>query len=240
MEFCKFLRTKHIFDAGGSGVSRDDLLMNKKEAEKFLQDGNIVIEEKIDGANIGISIDKDYAIKVQNRSHFVNSSSHKQFSTIESWIEQHSSDLFQILDPPGRYILFGEWLFAKHSIYYTRLPDYFLGFDIFDVDNKEYLSLEERNKKLNSTSIKKVETIATFNDNGLTKKTLLDFLETTSNYYDGPIEGIVLRKTGVNQKIEDGHFFSDRSKLVRADFLQNIEEQWTRQKFVKNRLLNYY
>jgi hypothetical protein len=33
---------------------------------------------------------------------------------------------------PGRHILFGEWCRAQHSVFYSRLPDYFLAFDIWD------------------------------------------------------------------------------------------------------------
>ena len=29
-------------------------------------------------------------------------------------------------------MLFGEWLFAKHSKHYTSLPAYFIAFDIYD------------------------------------------------------------------------------------------------------------
>src|SRR5205807_2014548 len=29
-----------------------------------------------------------------------------------------------------RYILYGEWLYAKHTVFYTDLPHYFLEFDI--------------------------------------------------------------------------------------------------------------
>lgn len=39
--------------------------------------------------------------------------------------------LCQILEP-NRHILFGEWLFAKHSKHYTSLPAYFIAFDIYD------------------------------------------------------------------------------------------------------------
>ena len=152
MDFYKFKRTKHIFDAGGSGVSRDDLVMTKKESENFLK-SSFVVEEKVDGANIGLSIDENFVIKVQNRSHFVNSTSHRQFSTLDAWIEKHSEDLFKILNPPGKYILFGEWLFAKHSIHYSRLPSLFLAFDIFDKEKKQCLSVLERNLILEKSSI---------------------------------------------------------------------------------------
>ncbi len=178
-DFFKFPRTKHLFDAGGSGVSRDDLLMDSGEEAAFYSGGGsgkpkgkqkrkgtgvtVAIEEKVDGANLGISLDPDsLRLRVQNRSHFVDSKSHRQFSTIDSWLDQHSEGLYQILnsDPVGRYILFGEWLYAKHSILYTRLPDYFLAFDIYDTKEGKFLSLRERNKKLEDTGICSVRLIA--------------------------------------------------------------------------------
>ena len=160
MDFFKFKRTKHIFDAGGNGVTRDDLVMTKKEADSFLKNSTFVIEEKVDGANIGLSTDENFTIRAQNRSHFVNSSTHKQFSTLDTWIGEHSEDLYKILSPLGKFILFGEWLFAKHSIHYTKLPSLFLAFDIFDVEKKEYLDVGSRNAILNKTRIQTVPTIA--------------------------------------------------------------------------------
>jgi len=176
--FFKFPRTKHLFDAGGCGVSRDDLLMDPGEEAAFYSAGGpakgkkakkkgaatkVAIEEKVDGANIGITLDPEsLRLRVQNRSHFVDSKSHRQFSTIDSWLDQHSEGLYQILnsEPVGRYVLFGEWLYAKHSIQYKRLPDYFLAFDIYDTLEEKFLSIRERNKRLEGTGISSVRLIA--------------------------------------------------------------------------------
>ena len=166
IELFKFPRTKHLFDAGGSGVTRDDLLMDKGEEALFYssrQDKSkqqiVTIEEKVDGANLGISLGKDLKIRVQNRSHFVDSSSHKQFSTLDTWLEAHSSELYEVLQPE-RHVLFGEWLYAKHSIHYTRLPDLFLVFDVYDRENECFYSSAARNDLLKGTSLKCVRSIA--------------------------------------------------------------------------------
>ena len=182
MDFHKFKRTKHILDAGGSGVSRDDLVMTNKESENFLKNSMFVIEEKVDGANIGLSIDENLVIKAQNRSHFVKSTSHKQFSTLDAWIENHSEDLFKILNPPGEYILFGEWLFAKHSIHYSRLPNLFLAFDIFDKEKNEYLSVVERNSILEKSSIPVINQIC--QEENVTKKRVRLYLNFTVSSTD--------------------------------------------------------
>ena len=184
VELFKFPRTRHLFDAGGSGVSRDDLLMDSGEENAFYTtartskkgkstaaakktgagDGNgtlIAIEEKVDGANLGISLGEDMQFLVQNRSHFVNSKTHRQFAPLDSWLSEHSPGLFQALgDVPGNYVLFGEWLYAKHSIHYTRLPGYFMAFDIFDCKAGKFFSWRERNRRLEGSGIPVVRQIA--------------------------------------------------------------------------------
>ena len=72
----KFPRTRHMLDLGG--VSRDDLLMDAREVDAFLaaarDAGGLIGEEKIDGANLGISMDPTtYQLRFQNRSHLVTS-----------------------------------------------------------------------------------------------------------------------------------------------------------------------
>ena len=174
MELFKFPRTKHLFNAGpgGTGVSRDDLLMDKGEEALFYSETKskskggctrlVAIEEKVDGANLGISLDpQTLQFKVQNRSHFINSKTHRQFSTIDSWLAENSEGLYQVLgSEPGHYILFGEWLYAKHSIAYTCLPDYFLAFDLYDLKKGRFFSRRERNRRLEATGIHTVKLIA--------------------------------------------------------------------------------
>ena len=165
VDLFKFPRTKHLFDAGGSGVSRDDLLMDAGEEKKFYsqpgrgQQQLVAMEEKVDGANLGISIDADMNLCVQNRSHYINSKTHKQFSSLDAWLSDNSASLYEILQP-GQHVLFGEWLYAKHSIHYTRLPGYFMAFDIYDRAVGKFFSWRERNKRLEGSGIPIVRQIA--------------------------------------------------------------------------------
>ena len=58
VEFYKFPRTHHILNLGGTGVTRDDLVMSQEDAQGlFINKSNVSVDEKIDGANLGISID---------------------------------------------------------------------------------------------------------------------------------------------------------------------------------------
>ena len=174
-ELFKFPRTRHLFDAGGSGVSRDDLLMDAGEESLFYtaahpgrrgggggrggQPKLVSLEEKVDGANLGISLGKDMQLMVQNRSHFVNSKSHAQFSTLDTWLGENSATLYELLES-GDLVLFGEWLYAKHSIHYTRLPGYFVAFDLYDKSVGKFFSWRERNRRLEGTGIPVVRQIS--------------------------------------------------------------------------------
>jgi hypothetical protein len=52
-----------------------------------------------------------------------------------------------------RYILFGEWVYARHSVNYRQLPHYFFESDTYDKQGEEFLSLERRHALLDSTGI---------------------------------------------------------------------------------------
>jgi hypothetical protein len=59
------------------------------------------------------------------------------------------------------------------------------------------------------------------------KQDIAELLNTASKLYNGFVEGIYLR-------IENEEFVEKRCKLVRPDFVQNIEEHWQKHKMVKN------
>ena len=74
-------------------------------------------------------IQLSYEICFQNRSHYVTTESASQWKTLDLWKRQHQEALYSFLTPD--LVLFGEWCYSKHSIHYTRLPDYFLAFDMY-------------------------------------------------------------------------------------------------------------
>jgi hypothetical protein len=44
--------------------------------------------------------------------------------------------------------VFGEWLYAKHTVFYDALPHYFMEFDVFDRNDRSFLSTERRRELL--------------------------------------------------------------------------------------------
>jgi atypical dual specificity phosphatase len=223
----KFPRTHHIFGLEGTGVTRDDLILDEKEIEKYLN-CLLVLEEKVDGANLGISINEDYKIVYQNRSHYVTYATSTQFKGLQKWEQTHSGELFQILEP-NRHIIYGEWCYAKHSIHYTDLPNYFIAFDIFDKKENKFVSRKRLVEILKKTTIPVVPIIdkKTFTSVKEIKEELIKYLDTKSRYRDGPVEGIYIRKN------KDG-FLERRCKIVRPDFIQGIEEHWMKSGLIRN------
>ncbi|CAD0100296.1 unnamed protein product [Aureobasidium mustum] len=232
----KFPRTRHLFNVGSA--SRDDLILSSSDAQAFLQPSDpsitIVVEEKVDGANLGISLDSSGAFRVQNRSHYVNSKSHAQFKKLDKWLDDHYEGLTFVLDAansrPGRWILYGEWLFAKHSIHYTTLPDLFLAFDFFDTETGTFLSRDALSERLKGTNIHQVGQLEV---QSLDEQSLLDLVRTQeSSFYEGVIEGVYLRRQ------KDGKTI-DRAKIVRSDFIAG-DEHWNRRGVVSNIVIAYH
>ena len=114
--FIKFPTTPHLF-ANDNKVARTDKLVDPQIKALFYQ-LPVTIEEKVDGANIGFSLTIDGDILVQNRGNYITATSHPQYRLLSAWITSHHDSLFELL-LPGR-ILFGEWCYAKHSIYYEN------------------------------------------------------------------------------------------------------------------------
>ncbi|KAG0609238.1 hypothetical protein M758_8G169100 [Ceratodon purpureus] len=214
----KFPRTQHLINLGAA--TNDDILSSFVSST-----GPVVIEEKIDGANMGISLDWNGNLVVQNRSHTVNSRSHTQFRRLDAWLQAHSHDLHAILHQdasfPERHILYGEWVVATHSIAYSNLPDVFLAFDFYDRVTDTFISREALSRLLHGTSIQQVPLICSLPD-GVSRKDLIPHMSRTSAFYDGPIEGVYVR-------FEDpGRMLTvDRGKVVRADFLSG-NEHWSK------------
>ena len=218
----KFPRTRHIFNVGGATV--DDRILDTGECDTFMKEDDVFIAEKVDGAQLGISIDENYKIMIQNRSHYVNSKSHSQFEKLDKWVIDHKEALFQILDQDT--ILFGEWLYAKHSIAYNNLPDYFMAFDLYNKKKKLFYNRDKLVEALKDTNVHYVREM--YRGKIKDKNHLLKMIEQNSDYTDGRVEGIYL-------KIFENDYVKARCKLVRNDFICG-NEHWTKHTIERNKL----
>ena len=132
---------------------RGDKVLSGSERDEFLQHG-LVVEEKVDGANLGISFDSEGNIRAQNRGAYLHLPGSGQWKKLGDWLALRTDTLFEHLS--DHFILFGEWCHAQHSVFYDRLPDWFLGFDIYDKQFGRFLSAERRDVLLREMRVAQV------------------------------------------------------------------------------------
>src|SRR5690606_36983386 len=121
-DFFRFPRTPHLAWLG-EGTPRDDKVLSPEEAAALLR-VDVVVEEKLDGANLGISLAPDGSLRMQNRGQYLIEPYGGQFSRLHGWLARNRTALTEKLEP--QLILFGEWCAARHSLNYDALPDWFL------------------------------------------------------------------------------------------------------------------
>jgi hypothetical protein len=138
-DFIKYPRTPHLFSSRGTD---DDKHMGHKESLAFAEDPSLVVEEKLDGTNVGIHFTNANRLVLQCRGHEITTGMHPQYDFFKQWTTGKRPTLETMLE--DRYILFGEWLYARHSVLYTALPHYFFEFDIYDKQAGEFLDLATR------------------------------------------------------------------------------------------------
>lgn len=141
-DFFKFPSTPHLALLDEVEI-RGDKVMSEVERKDFLRH-KLVVEEKVDGANLGVSFDSSGNIRSQNRGSYLHFPSTGQWKKLPEWLAPRIDALFEQLT--DRYILFGEWCYAQHSVVYNRLPDWFLGFDIYDKITLRFLSCTRRDE----------------------------------------------------------------------------------------------
>ena len=151
----KYPRTPHIT---GSKIQPGDEDLDTITRET-LRDLPMVVEEKLDGSNCGISFDAQGALILQSRGHVLSGGPReRQFDLLKRWANHHALTLQRILG--ARYTMYGEWLYARHTIYYDELPHYFMEFDILDREVGAFLSTDCRRSLLEGSGIVSVPVLA--------------------------------------------------------------------------------
>lgn len=138
----KYPRTRHI---EGSGLQDGDEDLELLPFSRLVGQ-HLVVEEKMDGANCAVSFHEG-GLRLQSRGHFLTGGPReRQFELFKSWANRHAGDFHEILGE--RYVMYGEWLYAKHTVFYTDLPHYFLEFDVWDREQEVFLGTAERGRLL--------------------------------------------------------------------------------------------
>jgi len=119
---------------------------------KALAGQHVVIEEKLDGANAGISFSGAGDQLLQSRGHYlVGGGSERQFNLFKVWAAAHEAALLERLE--DRFVVYGEWTYAKHSVFYDQLPHHFHEFDMLDRETGQFLSTPRRHALLQGSPV---------------------------------------------------------------------------------------
>jgi hypothetical protein len=230
-DFIKYPRTPHLF---GSTGTADDKRLSESESIAFVVDQSLIVEEKLDGTNVGIHFSDDGQLVLQCRGHLITQGMHPQYDLFKQWAVVKRGILENALG--CQFILFGEWLYARHSVHYRSLPHYFFEFDIYDKQHAVFLSLQRRTELLAGTGIHTVPvihrgTVAKHDLTRLIGPSQFDshFENTSTRRSDNLMEGIYLRTEA------DG-VVTGRAKYVRPEFIDKIKESthWQHQPLVPN------
>lgn len=218
--FFKFPSTPYI--ETDINIQRNDKILSQSEVKNILGKP-VTIEEKIDGANLGIFFTANGEIRLQNRGSYLMKPFEGQWKSLNNWINCHEEKIFDVL--MDEFILYGEWCYAKHSVYYDNLPDWFIGFDIFAIKKRRFLSVQQRNFMLNQMNVKIVPELGFGTYNVCDLSTFFK----KSKYGKDYCEGIYIRQD------EDG-YLKYRAKMVRKEFKQNIVEHWSKGRLQCNKV----
>ena len=222
MTYFRFPRTPHLAWLA-PGKPRDDKVLSAAEAQVLLSH-EVLVEEKVDGANLGFSVGEAGELRVQNRGTFLSpGASHPQFRPLFRWMGERRQALAAALTP--NLVLFGEWCYAVHCVHYTRLPDWFLAFDVYDRDANAFWNAPRRDALVRRLGLSLVPRVAT----GRFALAELTALLGPSSLTTGPAEGLYVRFDSDNRLVT-------RAKLVRPEFVQAIGVHWSRRQFRTNSL----
>jgi hypothetical protein len=249
-EIVKYPRTYHI---EGSRFQPGDEDLDSVPFSNIC-DRPTTIEEKVDGANTGISFAPDGQMLLQSRGHYLTGGPReKHFNLFKQWAFSLSGPLGEVLG--NRYILYGEWLYAKHTVFYDFLPHYFMEYDVLDLETSQFLSTEARRKLLSGLPLVSVPVLFS----GVLKSHNQMMQLMGNSHFIGPgylerlrlyclemglDEERCLKETdkseimeGLYIKSEEDGIVKARYKYVRASFLtaiKNAEGHWLNRPIIPN------
>lgn len=189
----KYPRTPHL--PFSLGRSADDKIL---QSMSHFEGRDIVVTLKMDGENTSLYADGYHARSLDSRHH-----------PSRDWLKAyHANHLAQVI--PAGWRVCGENLFARHSIGYTDLQSYFMGFSIWNAENR---------------ALSWAETLVYFELMGITPVT---------EVYRGVFDEAVLRKLADTLDTEKNEGFVVRlaSEFAYNDFRVSVAK-WVRPKHVQ-------
>jgi atypical dual specificity phosphatase len=209
-----FPRTPHL--PYKPNMTLGDVVATPEESGAIFT-SNVNVEEKLDGASVGISLDGDKLL-LRNRDHVLRKGYLKdtpaklQFRPLWGWCYDHRVS-FKALANRGLFSVYGEWLWMQHGMKYDRLPAWFVAYDLYDLDENQFLAPPIARDYLTDAGFTVPRLFHQGDPSGLTYERLAALASSPSGWGNDRVEGIYL-------KTYDEKFVTGRFKMVRPDFRQ--------------------
>lgn len=211
----KYNRTVHLPFSSGTmddKITKDvSTLLNKP----------LVMTLKCDGSNVCLERDNCFA-----RTHS-GPPSHVSFDGLKAL---HAECRYHI---PDHIQVFGEWLYAKHSIEYTELPHYFLAFGVRDLSTEMWESWDIVQLWSDVLGVPTVPVLwegMVSNEKQL-QEICNSFMK--ERLLGGEVEGMVVR---IRDEFINEDFSKYIMKMVRPNHVSPNNDHWKHQEVVKNKL----
>ena len=198
------------------------LVLSKTDIKRLLA-GSVDIEEKLDGANVGIIRHKD-SFALQKRGSLVGQSEHLQYQFFHAWANRMKYD--NIMSVPHGYRIYGELCYVVHTIYYDSLPDYVIVIDV--MKGNEWLNREDKEAFCDKYGFGIVPLIT----QGYFNLDELWTFVSKESFFGDTSEGVMVKKFHKKK----GYM---RGKIVKPEFIRHMEESdhWMRSKLRTNKLV---
>lgn len=220
----------------------------KEDIHRAWRHHTAVVEEKVDGANVGIWFEGE-ELRLQSRGHVLRGGAgERQFAAFHGWAGERRDALLQALSE--RFVLYGEWCFAKNKSFYDALPDWFIGYDLFDRTSGKFLTTPARDVIFKCAGIHIVPRIWT---GAFSKATAFGSLLGLSRFKTPRWREALAREAarvgvknplaetddsdmaeGVYIRIEDHECVLARMKLHREGYEKVRNDHWREQALIRN------
>ena len=211
----EFPRIPHLIKP--TQFQEDDIVIQDAALE-FVLKNDLIVEEKLDGANCGMAYDDEDIGQIRNRKHILSKNyfqnkrtpAKEQFLSAWGW-QSRNKDKFMYLNKfeKGQLAVYGEWVLAVHGIEYDHLPSQFIAYALYSSLYSRFLPPDESRELLFEAGFDIARLLHT---GKTTLEDLKDMANQRSSYSSlDKREGIVIKiPKSINQY-----------KLVRDNYIQN-------------------
>lgn len=223
----EFPSTPHLpWKCVGKGIQ-----VSEQEASILWTSPNVIVEEKIDGASAGMTIDDEDNPIIRNRDFILvkgyekDTPAKKQFKPIWNWWYSHKTK-FMELRLCGPYSVYGEWMYMAHGMQYDQLPSMFITYELYDYEQGFFVDPFQARMILGNCGFVAVKIISI---GALNSWEALVQMANDKSFYTSDS-----KREGVYVKVGDGKQITNRFKMVREDFVQGALFSDT---IIKNQLI---